>query len=189
MRTSRSIEFYKYTDSSGKVKKAKHRGNRLSIPMFSEFFSSVTDNIMCTNTMYSNLQKEIGSALSVYSEKEPVSLTIYESSSSSEETKESILIGFKKNITQCIYRAKITFKMHLITFSALCAIGILTEFLLYGAFPDSLPLWLQNVLDIVAWVFVWQFAAYMAFEFIKEIKVIRRLKQIQQAEFIFRHWE
>ena len=190
MRTSRSIDFHKFTPGgTRRPGNIRYQGNRMSIPLFSDFFSSVTDNVMCTNAMYGNLYKEIESTLSVYSEKEPVSLTVYESSSSGEDLKESIVVGFRKYITQCVDRAKSSFKMHLITFTALCVIGVLIEFLLYGAFPDFLPLWLQNVLDIVAWVFVWQFAAYMAFEFVKEIKTISRLRQIQQAEFIFRHWE
>ena len=190
MRTSRSIDFHKFTrGGTRKPDSAKHKGNRLSIPLFSAFFSSVTDNVMCTNAMYGNLYKEIESTLSVYSEKESVSLTVYESSSSGEDVKESIVVGFRKYITQCVDRAKNSFKMHLFTFTALCVIGVLIEFLLYGAFPDFLPLWLQNVLDIVAWVFVWQFAAYMTFEFVKEIKAIRRLRQILNADFIFRHWE
>ena len=189
MRTLRAIDFQKFTASAGKPDKIKRKGDRLSIPMFSDFFSSVTDNVMCTNTMYGNLQKEAESALSVYSEKEAVSLTVYESSAADDGIKESIVIGFRKYIMQSIRRAVNSFKMHLITFTSLCAIGVLIEYLLYGAFPDFLPLWLNNVLDIVAWVFVWQFAAYMAFEFIKEIKNIRRLRQIFDAEFVFRHWE
>ena len=188
MRTSRTIDFSK-SDEPKKKKSMRHPGGKLSIPMFSGFFSALTDNVMCTETMYGSLQTEIEGTLSVYSEKEPVLLTVYESSSSSEETKESVLIGFKKHIVQCLNRAKNTFKLHLITFAALCAIGVVLEFLLYGAFPGALPLWVQNVLDIVAWVFVWQFAAYMAFEFIKEIRTIRRLDQILHIEYIFRHWE
>ena len=189
MRTSRTIDFGKNTGSPGKAETIKYRGDRLSIPMFSDFFSPVSGNIMCTNTMYGNLQKEIENTLSVYPENKPVSFTVYESSSSGEDVRESIVIGFKKYIFQSILRAKRSFKWHLITFTAMCAIGVLIEFLLYGAFPEFLPLWLQNVLDIIAWVFVWQFAAYMAFEFFKEIKAIRRLRQIHQATFLFRHWE
>ena len=69
MRTSRSIDFHKFSGSSGKVNNTKHRRSKLSVPMYSDFFSSVTDNVMCTNTMYGSLQKGIESTLSVYSEK------------------------------------------------------------------------------------------------------------------------
>lgn len=189
MRTSRTIDFHKYTDSSAKVKNPKRKEGKLSVPMYSGFFSSVTDNVMCTNAMYGNLYKEIESTLYLYSEKEDVLLTVYESSLSNDDTKESIVVGFRNYVAKCLDRAKSALRLHLIMFTALCAIGVLIEFFMYGIFPDLLPLWLQNVLDIVAWVFVWQFAAYMAFEFLKEIKGIQRLGQMLHISFVFRHWE
>ena len=189
MRTSRTINFHNYTDPSGKIKDPKRKDGKLSVPMYSGFFSSVTDNVMCTNAMYGNLQKEIESTLYLYPEKEDVLLTVYESSAANDDTKESIVVGFRKYVAMCLDRAKSSLKLHLIVFTALCVIGVLIEFFMYGAFPDLLPVWVQNVLDIVAWVFVWQFAAYMAFEFLKEIKVIQRLDQILHISFVFRHWE
>ena len=187
MRTSRTINFQEF-GSFVKAKRTKHQG-RISVPMYSDFFSSLNDMVMCTNTTFRNLHKEIESTLSTYSEKESVLITVYESSSCSDNTKESVLIGFRKYITQCLARAKATFQLHLIMFTALAVVGVLLEYLLYGAFPGLLPTWVLNVVDIVAWVFVWQFAAYMAFEFVKEIRTIRRFDQILHLEYTFRHWE
>ena len=58
MRTSRAINFRKLTASPDKAADAKHRGGKLSVPMYSAFFSSVTDVVMCTNTMYGSLQRD-----------------------------------------------------------------------------------------------------------------------------------
>ena len=189
MRVSRTIDFHNNSGVAAKAKNIKRRNGKVSVSMYSDFFSSLDDKVMCTNAMFGNLQKEIESTILPYSEKEPISLTVYESSACSDDTKESVVIGFKKYITQCLERARITFQRHMIVFSLLCAVSLLLEFLLYEVFPGLLHVWIQNVLDIVAWVFEWQFAAYMAFESVKEIKAIRRFDQILQIEYIFRHWE
>ena len=187
MRISRTVNFQNIY-SFGKKKRVNRQG-QISVPMYSDFFSSLRDTVMCTNTTFSNLHREIDSTLSTYSEKASVVITVYESSSCSDDTKESVLVGFRKYIARCLARARASFRLHLIMFTALAAVGVLLEFLLYGAFPELLPTWALNVVDIVAWVFVWQFAAYMAFEFVKEIKTIRRFDQILHLKYTLRHWE
>ena len=182
---SRPLDF----DDLLTLNNAKQKEDRLSVPMYSDFFSSLTDNVMCSNNMYDSLQKEIESTLSVYSEKKSVTLAVYESSSSSADTKESVVIGFRKYIAQCLDRAKASLKMHLLTFTFLAAVAVGIEYLVYGVYSDYLAIWVQNSLNIVAWVFGWQFAVYMTFEFFKEIKAIRRLDQILNIEFVFNHWE
>lgn len=99
------------------------------------------------------------------------------------------LIGFKKYVSNMKRRAAGRLKVHLITFAVAFLFGVLLEYLLYGAFPGVLPAWVRAVLDIVACVCVWQFAAYMAFEFAGEVKKLRRFDQIHNAEYSFQHWE
>lgn len=189
MRTSRTIDFHNDPGSAVKAKNIKRKNGRVSVSMYSDFFSSLSDKVMCTNAMFGKLQKEIESTVLPYSEKEPVSLTVYEAADCGDDTKESVLVGFRKYVTQCLALKKTTLKKHIILFSLLCAFGVLMEFLAFGAFADLLPEWVQCVLDIVAGVFVWQFAAYMAFEFVREIKTVRRFDQILHIEYTFRHWE
>ncbi len=188
MRISRTVDF-RSSESSAKAKKVKRKGGKISASMYSAFFSSLNDTVMCTNAMFGDLQKEIESTILPYSEKEPIALTVYEAATCSNDTKESVLIGFNKYISQRLANAKWIFKKHIITFSALCAVSAVLEFLIYAALPGILPLWIRNMCDIVCWVFVWQFAAFMAFEFAKELRAIRRFNQILNIEYSFRHWE
>ena len=74
-------------------------------------------------------------------------------------------------------------------FLSLFIIGVLIEFLLYETFADMIVEWIVNTLDIFAWVFIWQFAEYLAFDFAKEIKNVNRLKQILRIEYVFKRWE
>ena len=192
MRTSRTVIFSRIKDDSiaaaGTAKRDAQ--NRLVVPVYSAFFSSLTDNVMCTNAMFDALKKEIDASVSPYSVKERIVLTVYESSAASApDVRESVLIGFRRYVGAYLQKKKATLKMRLITFTGLFLLGVLLEFLIYEVFPGILPLWIANTLDIIAWVFVWQFAAYMVFEFAKERKGIKRLSQILQTEYRFKHWE
>lgn len=191
MRTFKTITFNKPKDNIAAIGAAKRDAqNRLVVSVYSGFFSSLTDNVMCTNVMFDTLKREIDASISPYSVKENIVLNVYESSAApAPDAWESTLVGFQKYITVYRERKKATLKAHLTTFTLLFLCGVLIEFLIYGAFPQALPLWIANTLDIIAWVFVWQFAAYMAFEFAKERKGIQRLSQILQIEYQFKHWE
>lgn len=168
----------------------KEKGSVQKTAMYSGFFSSLTDNVMCTNSMYDLLMREIESSLTLFSADAKIELTVYESSETADETvRRSVLVGFGKYLDKLIKRARSRLQIHFITFFATFLAGVLLEYLLYGCFPGVLPEWISNVLDIVAWVFVWQFAAYITFEFAKELSDLKRLKQIGDIRFSFRHWE
>ena len=163
---------------------------RLVVPVYSGFFSSLTENVMCTNVMFDSLKKEIDASVMPYSAGEDILLTVYESSEkATEDVRESVIVGFRRYLAACRQRAESALKKHLFVFFVMFLAGVLIEFFLYGAFPDLLPLWIANSLDIVAWVFIWQFAAYLAFEFVSEIRQIRRISQLIRIEYVFRHWE
>lgn len=193
MRTSRTVKSSQlpdYFSAKAPSDAKRNEQNRLIVPVYSEFFSGLTDNVMYTNSMFENLKKEIDDSVSLYSSKEDIVLTVYESSSVSDENiRESALIGFKKYIQLNKQKAVSRLKTHLFTFLLFFVIGVLMEYLLYGAFPAALPGWVESTLDVFACVFVWQFVAYMAFEFEREITNIRRFTQILRMEFVFRHWE
>ena len=190
MRTSRTVTLNALSGGVPTYNAKRDKAGNLVVPLYSGFFSSLTDNVMCTNTMFDGLYREITSSVSLYPLKESILLNVYESSqTANDDVRESVLVGFRKYIMQFRQKAITGFRTHLVLFSLLFVIGVLMELLMYGVFPGVLPLWIENTLDIVAWVFVWQFAAYMAFEFAKEIKAIRRFNQILNIQFVFRHWE
>lgn len=168
----------------------KRADGKVRISMYSEFFSRMTDMLMCTNNMYDALNLEIQSALSTCSTREDVVLTILENSSMNDpESCESIIVGFRHYISKYREKAIHDLKVHFASFFALFAIGIFMEYLLYGAQWVNLPAWISASLDIVAWVLVWQFSAFIVFELFDEIKKIKRYAQINKAEYKFKHWE
>lgn len=156
--------------------------------LYSGFFSSVKNNIMCTNAMYETLLKEITGSLAPYSEKDSIELAVYHSSSASDDVRESVLVGFRKYVDRLKRMASSRIKFHFSLFFGIFALGVLIEFLLYGGVL-ALPEWINNVFDIVAWVFVWQFAAYMTFEFSKEKRQADRLQQIENIAYDFTYFE
>ena len=193
MRTSRTIDFKKIFDKkevSMVTTTKRDKDGRIIVPLYSDFFSSLTDNVMCTNAMFQSLHDEINVSISPYNRKEQIVLDIYESSETeSESVRESVLVAFRKYIFHYIKMARTELIKRTILFLTVALVGAAAEFLLYGLFPDTVVLWLNTVIDIVAWSFVWQFSSYMAFEFIGEIKNINRLKQILFIEYKFIHWE
>ena len=152
--------------------------------------SRMTDTLMCTNNMYDTLSIEIQAVLSTYSTKENIVLTILENSSMTDpESCDSVIVGFNHYISKYREKAIHDLKVHCISFFALFALGIFMEYLLYGAQWVNLPEWISASLDIVAWVLVWQFSAFIVFELFDEIKKIKRYAQINKIEYKFKHWE
>ena len=163
---------------------------RLVVPFYSRFFSSLSENVMCSNAMYNELKEEIEASVCIIPASERVVLTVYESSPFSDDsTRESVLIGFRKYIARYSEMKNSMLRRSFITFLLLALFGVLTEFLNYNVFLNALAEWVCNLIDVSATVLIWQFVAYLAFEFSQERKYIRRLKQIMQAEYAFRHWE
>ena len=118
--------------NTGVAVKRDERG-RLVVPVYSGFFSSLTDNVMCTNAMFEMLKKEVDSSVAPYSPKEEIVLTVFESSSGSDEdVKESVLVGFRRYITFYRKKAVSELRTHLLLFTLMFAVGVLMEFLLYG---------------------------------------------------------
>ena len=167
----------------------KH-GGRAVVSMYSDFFSRVTGNMMVTANMYELLNTEIQSVIYSYSVKENILLRVYENSPSATELNmEGILVGFHRFLAANRKKAEHDLKVRFFGAFLAFVIGILMEYLLYGVSGLILPEWIRASLDIIAWVLVWQFAAYVAFDMVSEIRKIRRLAQIERIEYEFRHWE
>lgn len=163
--------------------------NKLVVPVYSGFFSSLENNVMCTNAAYDELRDEIDASIQPYSTKKDIVLAVYESSDADSDVRESVLMGFERYIAHYKKRESFELKLHFSLFLSLFIIGVLIEFLLYETFADMIVDWIVNTLDIFAWVFIWQFAEYLAFDFAKEIKNVNRLKQILRIEYVFKRWE
>ncbi len=140
--------------------------------------------------MYSTLHSEIDASVYPYGTNVPILLSVYESSSVSDKSVfESALIGFGKYITRLKKNALSELTKQLFSFSSLAVLGIILEYLYNNVFEDILPVWINALFEIVAWVFVWEFAEFMAFRLPGKIKNIRRLSQILHTEYEFHHWE
>lgn len=192
-RTSKTLDFSRlfgsFTASTTDSVRRDAQG-RLIVPLYSSFFSSITKNVMCSNVMFQAFMEEIKASLSVYSTEERVLLTVYESSDSADDdTRESVLVGFKKYAAQYLKRKSALLNRSFLSFMLLALFGVLIEYLTYNVFPGVLSEWICNLIDISATVLIWQFVAYMAFDFSQSLKSIRRLRQILQIEYVFRHWE
>ena len=193
MRTLRTVRFRKSTPeiyAIGGTPEKRDAQNRLIVPVYSGFFTALKDNMMQTNVMFDSLKQEIEASVSPYPVDEKIVLSVYESSEQcDDDTREGAIIGFKKYIYGCMRRASKVCGAHFYTFLTACLIGILIELCLYAWFPNFLPEWIGNMLEIIAWVFVWQFVGYLFFEFANERKTVRRLDQILHIEYVFHHWE
>ena len=193
MRNARTVDFSHVSrggrSNADQACKLDEEG-RLVVSLYSDFFSSLTDNVMCTNAMFENLKKEIEGSVALYAAKSRIALTVYESSKTADDdVREIVMAGFKKYIAQYKARAYSTLKWNTLTFLAIAVIGILLEYFLYQLFPDVFPVWISNLLDIAATVMIWEFVAFIAFEFSREVAGIRRLNQILDVKYTFRHWE
>ncbi len=192
-RTSKTVDFSRFlgafTASTTDSVRRDAQG-RLIVPLYSRFFSSISENVMCSNVMLKEFMEEIEASLNVYSTDERVLLTVYESSDSADdETRESVLVGFKKYAAQYLKRKTAMLHRSFLSFLLLALFGVLIEFLNYNVFAGILSEWVCNLIDISATVLIWQFVAYLAFDFSQALKDIQRLKQILQIEYVFRHWE
>lgn len=192
-RISRTIHFSRLSENtvaSTVDSQRRDKLGRLIVPLYSRFFSTLSDNVMYSNAAFHALYEEIEASLCVYSINEQIVLTVYESSASSDGSmRETVLIGFKKYIHQYLKRKTAMLKHSFFTFLSFALLAILIEYLNYTVFSNALSEWVCNLIDVSATVLIWQFVAYLAFEFSQEKKAIRRLKQISQMEYVFRHWE
>ncbi len=192
-RISRTIRFSRLSDisvASTVNSQRRDKLGRLIVPLYSQFFSTLSENVMFSNKMFQGLYEEIEASLCVYSTEEQIVLTVYESSASSDDSiRESALIGFKKYIQQYLKRKISMLKHSFVTFLSFALLALLIEFFNYNVFFNILPEWICNLIDVSATVLIWQFVAYLAFEFSQERKTIRRLRQISKIEYVFRQWE
>lgn len=164
-RTSKTVDFSRllgaFTASTTDSVRRDAQG-RLIVPLYSRFFSSISDNVMCSNIMLKEFMEEIEASLSVYSANEQVLLTVYESSDSADEnTRESVLVSFKKYAAQYLKRKTALLNRSFLSFLLLALFGILIEFLNYNVFAGILSEWVCNLIDISATVLIWQFVAYL----------------------------
>lgn len=191
--SSRTIDFNEIIqDVTAGIEETDKRDKdgRIVIPLYSSFFSSLSSNIMCTNAMFESLKQEIVTSISMYSTKERIVLSIYESSNNiGSDIRDGVLIGFKKYINQSKKKAILKTKKYFFSFLSLALLGMLILHIFYNKFPNMLSTWGYKISDIASTVLIWEFVTYLAFEFPKEITNILRLRQISQITFTFKHWE
>lgn len=162
---------------------------RNHVALYSEFFSNLSGRVMCTNAAYADLKNEINASIEFCDPKEKIVLDIFEPSASSEFDREAAIIGYRRYITAC-YRGYLRmYSSHLFLFLMFLLIGVLMLFLMYGTKLFAMPVWAEKVYDSAASVFIWQFIAYMAFEWSGERKQLQRLDQMRNLEFEFKLWE
>ena len=193
MRTLRTVRFRKPAPeiiAIGGTPEKRDAQNRLIVPVYSEFFTALKDNMMQTNAMFDSLKQEIEASVSPYPVDEKIVLSVYGSSEQcGDDMREGAIIGFRKYIYGCMRRTSKACSAHFFSFLTAFLTGVLIELCLYCWFPNALPTWIGNTLEIIAWAFVWQFAVYVAFEYRSERNEIRRLEQILRIEYMFRHDE
>lgn len=188
MRTSRTVEL----NESDEIVIGRRKSNRgpQKVAIYSDFFSRLSDNVMYTNYMFDKLLTEVKGSLALYSTKDDITLTVFESSAEQDESiQESAIIGFRKYVSDLKAVEKTRMLNHFFFFFGFCLVGVILAYLRFEVLQDILPVWVDSLLDITVCVIVWQFVAYLAFEFKNELRNIRRLDQIAKIQFTFRHWE
>ena len=78
---------------------AKDKSKKITVPLYSDFFSSFTENIICTNAMYSTLHSEIDASVYPYGTNVPILLSVYESSSVSDKSVFESALSVSENIS------------------------------------------------------------------------------------------
>lgn len=166
------------------------KGENTVVPMYSDFFSRANGNMMVTANMYEMLHKEIQSVVATYPAKEKILLNVYvDSKSVTELDMEGLAIGFRRYITANRKRATYMLKRHFISTFVLFVVGTAMKYLFLVSGWISLDALTESLIDIVAELLIWQFAAFAAIDLVGEIRKIRRLAQIETIEFSFKHWE
>jgi len=174
-----------------KNKKNKHYSKNkgpVTVPMFSDFFSSTSNDMFVTNAMYSSFKESILSTIDIYHPKSDITISVFEEKQSDEEKREIVEIGFKKYIEACYLKAWREWLNGLITVSIFAIVGILVIILGFGL-KKLTPEWVFHLITNLGTVLLWQFVGYWAFEYAGQKRELDRLKQVENIKFIFKRWE
>jgi len=167
---------------------AKSKNGVVNVAMFSDFFSSISDDMFCTNSMYSDFKDAILSTVDVYNTKDVITLDIYEKNESSEYTRELLQIGFRKYAHALYLKARQELIDELTTVSIFVVVGVLLIIIAYGLGP-FIPTWALYLISNIGTVLLWQFVGYWAFEYADQKHTMDRFKQIENIKYEFKKWE
>jgi len=173
---------------SGRLFVSKKKEGNVRVAMFSDFFSDVSDDMFCTNSMYADFKDSIISSIDVYSTKDEITLDIYESKESDEEKRDLLRIGFNKYINACYQKIRQESMNELMQVSVFAVVGILLIILAFGLKP-IVPEWVMYCISNFGTVLIWQFVGYWAFEYSGQKRAWDRLKQIEAISYQFQKWE
>lgn len=184
--------FFQYsseeTISTYRMDAVRGKDGRAHLGLYTDFFDTGRGRIMRTNNEYLSFRNEVESTISNQNTIDPITIDVFELTESDEFDRETSIIGFKKFMGVCYHSYKGKYLARLTLFSFFLVIGLAMIFLLHTV-GKGLPEWLFYCLETVATVFVWQFAGYVAFELLGEIRQLRRFRQIADVEFTFKKWE
>jgi len=174
------------TGGSQFVKRSKD--GKVHVAILSDFFGSMSENLFCTNGMYSDFLETVNASVSVCSAKEQIVLDVYENESSTEEMREVMQIGFRRYINACHRKLRSEYVNQLLQVSFFALVGVFLIVLMRGVKPN-IPEWTSVVIEQTGTVLIWQFVGYFAFEHTGQKRELQRLKQIGAMEYSFRKWE
>jgi len=160
----------------------------VSVAMFSDFFCGMSDNMFCTNSMYSDFKDSVIASIEVYSPKEEILLSIYESSESEEDKRDMLLIGFNKYIRAYYQKLRREYLTEIFQVSFFFVVGFLLIILGYSL-EGTIPNWFMYCITNFGTVLIWQFVGYWAFEYAGQKRTLDRLEQIENLRYDFRKWE
>jgi len=174
--------------SFGKGADVKSETGTTTVAMFSDFFSDVSDDLFCTNAMYSDFKDAVISSIEVYSPRENIVLNIYETKESDEDKRAVLQIGFSKYIHACYQKVRHECMQELLQVSFFMVVGILLVILGYKL-ESVVPNWMMYCITNFGTVLIWQFVGFWAFEFNGQKREWDRLAQIEEIQYEYRKWE
>lgn len=166
----------------------RNEEGKIQVAIHSTIFSDIGENLLASNSMFSNLLEDIKPCVEPYSANENIVLQVYETKPSNELSRTTAIVGFKRYVNGCYNSLRKQHLYRLFLFGGFLLIGLLIEFLLYFVIKEDnpdLPRWIFKSIEVLASLFIWQFGGYIAFEFLGELKTMKRYKQIANIDFEF----
>ena len=170
---------------------SKHRSadGRIHVPLYSDVFSNLKDNTLCTNAMYASLKSDIENSISMFRTDEKLTVNVFVSDSPSDFNCQRAILGFRRYMKAChfgYFRENLSnFMLFLIFLIA----GLVLQYLLHVVHIFADREFLRSLTDTLSGIFIWQFIGFVAFQLIGVVRTLKRMKQIENIEFSFKEWE
>lgn len=169
------------------VRRDEH--GRIHVPLYSNLFTSMGENILCTNSMYANLRNDIQVSVDIYPPDEKITLDVFEPGQSSDFDRERVILGFRRYINACYSNFRREHRTRLLLFSAFLFIGVFIIFAKYVLISSNTATWIGACMETTGCLFIWQLMGYLAFTLPGEIRMLKRYYQLLNLDFSFKTWE